>query len=92
MTCLNDRVKEKIEGIEMSIDAEQLVIDGLMKYRDKFNDPEWRMTPEGPERKSVTRRVRQLLDSENAVRNWKQDLSDLNELLDHWENAARLYE
>lgn len=65
-----ENLREKIEGLELSIGCEEAVMAYLQPEMDKFNLHD-------PEQPCDQRRVRQWIASRNLVRNWKADLAAL---------------
>jgi len=74
MSELTDRLRVKAFGLECAADAEQLVIDGLLQFRAEFRN--------GDKSNYVMHRLRVLLDAENNLRSFTEDVKDLRTAAD----------
>ncbi len=73
-----ERLKEKKLGLEIAVQCEVAVVNVLLSYRNAFLDDDNPLRYD----KSCTRRIAQLLDSENNVRRWTEEISDLEKAID----------
>ena len=80
---LRERIQSKIDGLEMSVEAEQGVVDALQKYRQMFEQHMKQPFGVRTENPRLAQRMRVLLDSEQSIRNWTEELADLRLLLTH---------
>jgi hypothetical protein len=67
------RIDAKIMGLEIAVECELAVVAYLMPFRDLFQK-----RTENNDR--LTRRNRQLLDSEHNIKLWTQEIDDLRAL------------
>lgn len=71
MEDFKDYAEQKILGLEIAIECEEAVVEKLLPYRAKFSEL---VDAKKSVELSIGRRVRQLLESEQLVRDLKQDL------------------
>ena len=83
---IEQRIEEKLLGLEISIETEKFVISGLAEYRDIFNKKVKEATPFD---NNLRRRMTQLLDSEVLIKNWKQEYEDLVNLYNFWKSGIK---
>jgi hypothetical protein len=76
MPGLTERIESKITGFQIALECEEAVVERLLPYRVRFNAHE--------QNDLLTRYVFQLLDSEKTIKNLKQDIEDLEVLLDNY--------
>lgn len=65
---LVERLRVKADEAECAADAEEIIINGLMPFREKFEN--------GDRSNFTMRRLRVLLDAEKAERGFKVDTKD----------------
>ena len=73
-TDLAQRLRERADGFQCAADAEQIVMDGLLEFRQKFD--------EGDRSDFVMRRLRIRNDAKNNWINYSEQASDLREAAD----------
>ncbi len=74
MNGLAKRLRIKADEAECAADSESIIIDGLMPFRAKFEN--------GDRSNFVMRRLRVLLDAENAERRFKVETKDFRTAAD----------
>lgn len=78
MSDLRERIQAEIDGLEIALECERFVVAGLLSYQQ-----EWDILREKQSAVPITltRRVRQRLDSKNTVSDLEQKIADLKALL-----------
>lgn len=67
-----ERLRIKIEGLEMAIELEQVIVDYLQPFSDKWETNKTRAN---------SHYVRQSSTSKSSIRGWQQELADYKQLL-----------
>lgn len=70
-----ERLRNKIIGIELAIELEQVIVDYLKPSLDEWD------SRKGPYSSEIHHRVRQHSTSRGAIINWKVELEDYKKLL-----------
>lgn len=75
------RINDKINGLHVAIECEQIVVRGLQQYREEFEQ----LGATDKASSHLLARVRQMATSLSEIRKWQQELEDLEALLEAYQ-------